>query len=52
MTDQSRIDIRKVTKLYGGVRAVAEVDLTIEGGAYCCMIGPSGCGAPATAAPP
>ncbi len=44
MTDQSRIDIRKVTKLYGGVRAVNEVDLTIDGGAYCCMIGPSGCG--------
>lgn len=44
MTDQSRIDIRNVSKLYGVVRAVSNVDLTIEGGAYCCMIGPSGCG--------
>jgi putative spermidine/putrescine transport system ATP-binding protein len=44
MNDQSRIDIRSVTKLYGPVRAVNNVDLTIEGGAYCCMIGPSGCG--------
>ncbi len=44
MTDQSRIDIRSVTKLYGPVRAVNDVDLTIDGGAYCCMIGPSGCG--------
>ena len=44
MTDQSRIDIRNVTKLYGPVRAVNDVDLVIEGGAYCCMIGPSGCG--------
>ena len=44
MNDQSRIDIRSVTKLYGPVRAVDNVDLTIEGGAYCCMIGPSGCG--------
>ena len=44
MTEQSRIDIRSVTKLYGSVRAVNDVDLTIDGGAYCCMIGPSGCG--------
>ena len=33
-----------VTKLYGPVKAVNNVDLTIEGGVYCCMIGPSGCG--------
>ncbi len=44
MSDQSRIDIRTVSKLYGPVKAVNDVDLTIEGGAYCCMIGPSGCG--------
>ncbi len=44
MNDQSRIDIRNVSKSYGSVRAVNDVDLTIEGGAYCCMIGPSGCG--------
>ncbi len=44
MTEQSRIDIRNVTKLFGSVRAVNDVDLTIDGGAYCCMIGPSGCG--------
>ncbi len=44
MTEQSRIDIRNVTKLYGPVKAVNNVDLAIDGGAYCCMIGPSGCG--------
>jgi len=44
MTEQSRIDIRQVTKLYGRAKAVNNVDLTIDGGAYCCMIGPSGCG--------
>jgi len=44
MADQSRIDIQNVTKLYGPVRAVNDVNLTIEGGSYCCMIGPSGCG--------
>jgi len=44
MTAASRIDIRNVTKVYGPVRAVHDVDLTIDGGSYCCMIGPSGCG--------
>jgi putative spermidine/putrescine transport system ATP-binding protein len=44
MSDQSRITIANVTKLYGSVRAVNDVDLTIDGGSYCCMIGPSGCG--------
>ncbi|PKP67066.1 MAG: Fe3+/spermidine/putrescine ABC transporter ATP-binding protein [Alphaproteobacteria bacterium HGW-Alphaproteobacteria-8] len=44
MSEQSRIDIHNVTKLYGQTCAVNDVDLMIEGGSYCCMIGPSGCG--------
>lgn len=44
MGEKSNIEIRNVTKLYGNIRAVNNVDLTIEGGSYCCMIGPSGCG--------
>ena len=44
MSEQSRIEIRQITKLFGDVKAVNNVDLTIDGGAYCCMIGPSGCG--------
>jgi putative spermidine/putrescine transport system ATP-binding protein len=44
MTEQSHIDIRGVTKAFGSVKAVDNVDLTIEGGSYCSMIGPSGCG--------
>ncbi|QBX36042.1 ABC transporter ATP-binding protein [Paracoccus liaowanqingii] len=44
MSEQSRIDIRNVTKAFGSVKAVNNVDLTIEGGSYCSMIGPSGCG--------
>ncbi|MBW7922668.1 MAG: ABC transporter ATP-binding protein [Rubellimicrobium sp.] len=44
MSEQSRIDIRSVTKAFGAVKAVNNVDLTIDGGSYCCMIGPSGCG--------
>lgn len=44
MSEQSRIDIRNVTKAFGSVKAVNNVNLTIEGGSYCSMIGPSGCG--------
>lgn len=44
MSEQSRIDIHNVTKAFGTVKAVDNVDLTIEGGSYCSMIGPSGCG--------
>ncbi len=44
MSEQSRIDIRNVTKAFGAVKAVDNVDLTIDGGSYCCMIGPSGFG--------
>lgn len=36
--------IEEVTKKYGPVAAVNNLDLKIEGGSYCCIIGPSGCG--------
>jgi len=44
MTKTGEILIEQVTKSYGPVNAVDNLDLTIEGGSYCCMIGPSGCG--------
>ncbi len=44
MTKTGEIHIEQVTKSYGPVNAVDNLDLTIEGGSYCCMIGPSGCG--------
>lgn len=44
MTKVGQIGINRVTKKFGDVVAVNNVDLTIEGGSYCCMIGPSGCG--------
>ena len=44
MAAASEIVIQNVTKKFGSVTAVNQVELTIEGGSYCCMIGPSGCG--------
>ncbi len=44
MTTASEIVMKNVSKHFGSVKAVDQVDLTIKGGSYCCMIGPSGCG--------
>jgi len=38
------IEFDRVTKLYGGKRAVAEVSFTVAGGAFCALVGPSGAG--------
>jgi putative spermidine/putrescine transport system ATP-binding protein len=41
-----KIELVSVTKQYtpGAPPAVADLDLTVEHGAYCCLLGPSGCG--------
>ncbi|MEO0802768.1 MAG: ABC transporter ATP-binding protein [Cyanobacteria bacterium J06642_2] len=36
--------LRQVSKRYGRVVAVDNVDLEISAGSYCCLLGPSGCG--------
>jgi putative spermidine/putrescine transport system ATP-binding protein len=43
---QSSGEIRLVglSKKFGEIYAVKEVDLTIPHGSYCCLLGPSGCG--------
>ncbi|MEZ5926488.1 MAG: ATP-binding cassette domain-containing protein [Hyphomicrobiaceae bacterium] len=38
------LEIRGLTKLFGGVRAVDELDLTIGADEMRCVIGPNGCG--------
>ncbi len=38
------IEFDRVTKLYGGKRAIAEVSFTVAGGAFCALVGPSGAG--------
>lgn len=38
------IELRSVSKHFGGAEAVADFSLRIEAGAFCVLIGPSGCG--------
>ncbi|MDJ0704354.1 MAG: ABC transporter ATP-binding protein [Leptolyngbyaceae cyanobacterium MO_188.B28] len=38
------ISLRSVTKRYGSVLAIKQINLEIAAGSYCCLLGPSGCG--------
>lgn len=38
------IDLKGVTKRFGETTAVRNIELSIPGGSYCCLLGPSGCG--------
>jgi urea transport system ATP-binding protein len=38
------LEVRGLTKAFGGVQALAGVDLAIGAGELCCIIGPNGCG--------
>ena len=40
----ARVSLHRVSKEFGRVRAVREVDLDISPGEFCCFVGPSGCG--------
>ena len=44
MSEQPFISIRGVSKRFGGVAAVEQVDLDIHGGEFFSVLGPSGCG--------
>ena len=44
MTQSGEIQLIKLTKSFGPMTAVHEIDLTIPQGSYCCLLGPSGCG--------
>jgi putative spermidine/putrescine transport system ATP-binding protein len=48
MRDRTDLALVGLSKLYGSAVAVAGIDLTIEGGRYCCLLGPSGCGKTST----
>jgi putative spermidine/putrescine transport system ATP-binding protein len=41
---RSDIELVGVTKRFANLVAVDDIDLTIPGGTYCCLLGPSGCG--------
>ena len=38
------IEFRSVTKRYGAVTAVSDINLTVPKGAFVALLGPSGCG--------
>lgn len=38
------VSLRGVTKRYGNVTAIKDINLDIPAGSYCCLLGPSGCG--------
>jgi putative spermidine/putrescine transport system ATP-binding protein len=42
------LELRGLAKRFGEAVAVAGIDLTIQGGSYCCLLGPSGCGKTST----
>ena len=44
MAGSGEVTLRQVTKQFGSLTAVSEVDLVIPSGSYCCLLGPSGCG--------
>jgi spermidine/putrescine ABC transporter ATP-binding subunit len=44
MNEQSIISIRAVSKNFGAVRAVVDVDLEVQRGEFFSLLGPSGCG--------
>ena len=44
MGNAGEVDLRGVTKSFGALTAVDNIDLRIEGATYCCLLGPSGCG--------
>ena len=43
-----RLELVRVSKRYGSVTAVDEIDLVVPAGTYCCVLGPSGCGKTST----
>lgn len=38
------VELRRVTKRFGGVRAVEDVSLSVQAGEFLTLLGPSGCG--------
>ncbi len=44
MAGSGEVALRRVTKNFGSLTAVNDVDLVIPSGSYCCLLGPSGCG--------
>ncbi|HCQ64725.1 MAG TPA: Fe3+/spermidine/putrescine ABC transporter ATP-binding protein [Rhodobacteraceae bacterium] len=41
---QARLDVRNITRAFGGRQVVSDVSLTVHPGQVTCLLGPSGCG--------
>ena len=41
---RARLELRAVTKAFGGAEVIRGVDLRVEQGEFCVLVGPSGCG--------
>ena len=41
---KGNVELIKVEKVFGEIKAVNQVSLKIPSGSYCCLLGPSGCG--------
>lgn len=46
--DAVGVTLRSVTKKYGAVIAIENINLDVTAGSYCCLLGPSGCGKTST----
>jgi putative spermidine/putrescine transport system ATP-binding protein len=44
VSQAGEVELINVTKRFGQTVAVDNLNLTIAGGSYCCLLGPSGCG--------
>src|SRR5262245_64308007 len=44
MAARGTIELAGITKRFAESVAVENINLTIPGGSYCCLLGPSGCG--------
>lgn len=40
----AQVELRRVTKRYGNVEVIKDLDLTVEDGSFTVLVGPSGCG--------
>ena len=44
MSPFARLDVRHLTRAFGGRAVVRDLSLTVQAGQVTCLLGPSGCG--------
>ncbi len=38
------VELKNISKRYGAVEVIKNLDLTVDDGSFCALLGPSGCG--------